>query len=88
MILIDSGRMMVAQVDSLSKLDHSINAALMLAYVSIREGDRVGVLAFSDEILEHLPPKESQAQLKKILESLYNIKSQLTESDYRGAFRF
>lgn len=87
LILIDCGRMMVSKVNSLSKLDHSINAALMLGGVGIREGDRVGLLAFSKDIFEYLPPKEGKGQLKKIVEALYNIKPELTEPDYKKAFR-
>ncbi|MCK5749883.1 MAG: DUF58 domain-containing protein, partial [Oricola sp.] len=44
---VDSGRLMSEAVeDDLSRLDHALNAALLMAFVSLRFGDRVGFFAF------------------------------------------
>lgn len=86
LLLLDCGRIMHAKVGALSKLDHSVNTALLLAYVGLREGDRVGLLAFSQEILQHIPPKEGRHQFKAITDALYNITPGLVEPDYRRAF--
>ena len=43
MLLIDCGRRMRAQDDELSHFDHVLNAALLLAYVGLRQGDAVGL---------------------------------------------
>lgn len=44
---IDSGRLMSAPVNGgLSRLDHSINAALFMTFVSLKLGDRVGLFSF------------------------------------------
>ena len=53
--LVDCGRMMTNQAAGLSLLDHSLNAVLMLSYVALRQGDSVGMLAFSDEIHSFVP---------------------------------
>jgi uncharacterized protein (DUF58 family) len=46
MLAIDSGRLMGEPVGGAPKLDRAINAALLLGYVSLRMGDRVGLSAF------------------------------------------
>ncbi len=44
---IDTGRLMSDPVrNGLSRLDHALNAALLMSYVSLKLGDRVGFFAF------------------------------------------
>ena len=42
MLAIDTGHLMREPVDGLPRLDHAINAGLLLTYLSLRTGDRVG----------------------------------------------
>ncbi len=88
MILVDAGRTMSVQIEGLSKLDYSINAALMLAYVAAAGDDRVGVLTFSDNVDNYLPPSKGQSQALAIMETLYNVPLSVAESDYAGAFLY
>lgn len=46
LLAIDTGRLMSAPAAGLPRLDRAINAALLLAFVSLRLGDRVGLFAF------------------------------------------
>jgi len=46
MLVIDSGRLMGEPIGGAPKLDRALNAALLLGYVSLRMGDRVGLCAF------------------------------------------
>ena len=45
-LALDTGRLMSAPAAGLPRIDRAINAALLLAFVSLRMGDRVGVFAF------------------------------------------
>lgn len=45
-LALDTGHLMAETVDGLPKLDHAIGALLLLGYVSLRAGDKVGVAAF------------------------------------------
>jgi uncharacterized protein (DUF58 family) len=45
-IAIDTGRLMCEPLAGIPKVDHAVNAALILAYVSLRSGDRVGLATF------------------------------------------
>lgn len=42
----DTGRLMSEPLGGVPKIDRAINAALLLAYVSLRSGDRVGLYSF------------------------------------------
>lgn len=45
-LALDTGHLMAETVDGMPKLDHAIGALLLLGYVSLRAGDKVGVAAF------------------------------------------
>jgi uncharacterized protein (DUF58 family) len=46
MLVVDTGRLMCEPLGGLPRLDHALNAALILAYVGLKSGDRVGLFAF------------------------------------------
>jgi uncharacterized protein (DUF58 family) len=45
---IDAGRLMCAPIAGLPRLDRAIQALLLLSYVALRLGDRVGLFAFNE----------------------------------------
>ena len=45
-LALDSGRLMSAPIGGQARIDHAINAALVLAFVGLKLGDRVGLFAF------------------------------------------
>jgi uncharacterized protein (DUF58 family) len=84
---LDIGRMMAAGVGQLSKLDHAINAILMLTHVSQRFQDNLGLLIFSHKVHEYLPPAKGRSQHARFLQVLYNVKPELCYVNYREAFQ-
>lgn len=87
---IDTGRLMRPPVDGagLSKLDHAINAALMLAYVATLKGDHVGLLSFADDVRAYLAPRRGRAQFHRMLEALYAVQHEPVEADYARALSY
>ena len=88
MFLIDCGRRMSAADSDLSHLrhfDHVLNAALLLAYVSLRQGDAVGYLTFGTEAPRFLAPRKSGATVSLLLGGLYDIQPGLMMPDYYQA---
>jgi uncharacterized protein (DUF58 family) len=71
-----------------SLLDHAVNAMLMLSYVALRQGDAVGMIAFSDEIHSFVPPRGGMTQTNRLLHASFNRFPQMTESRYDLAFRY
>jgi uncharacterized protein (DUF58 family) len=87
-IAIDCGRLMTAAAGDLRKLDHAVNAALLLAYVAERMGDRVGMLTFSDRVGRFLPPRRGAHQLSEINQLLYDVQPDYAEPDFAEAFTY
>jgi uncharacterized protein (DUF58 family) len=85
---LDIGRMMAAHVGSLSKLDHAINAILMLTHVSQAFQDNLGLLIFSHAVHRYLPPGKGKAQHAQFLQALYSVKPELCYVNYQEAFQF
>ena len=87
-IALDAGHMMAAQAGGLTKLDHALNAALLLAYAALRNGDKVGVVLFAHEVLEFVPPRGGQAHYARILAALSVAQAQPTYVDFRRLAEF
>ena len=85
MIALDCGRLMTAPAGDLVKLDHAVNAALMLAWVAQAFGDRVGLMTFDDRVTSFIKPERGSAQLHVITEALYAIKASYVEPDFGHA---
>jgi len=88
LIAIDAGRMMATRLGEISKLDHAINAALLLAYVALRQGDRVGLVVFADVVKSFVAPGRGPGQYRKLLEALYQVEAQVTYVDFRRLVEF
>ncbi|TMC53801.1 MAG: DUF58 domain-containing protein [Chloroflexi bacterium] len=84
-IAIDCGRLMTAPAGDLDKLDHAVNAALMLAWVAQAYGDRVGLLTFDDRVTSFIKPERGTTQLRRITEALYAIQPEYVEPDFGHA---
>lgn len=87
LIGVDAGRSMAAYVGDVTKLDHAVNAALFLAFVAVRNGDRVGLVVFADGVKAYLAPAAGRSQYRKIVEVLYAAKPHLTYVDYLALFK-
>jgi uncharacterized protein (DUF58 family) len=87
-IAIDCGRLMTGRAGLLTKLDHSVNAALLLAWAAQGHGDRVGMLTFADRVLGYLPPRPGGAQVGRVNLALYGLAGRSVEPDFRAAMGF
>ena len=88
LLLIDTGRLLTAEMAGLSRLDYVVRAALELAYAATQHDDNVGVMAFADGVQHFVAPQRGRAALKRVLDVLAVIQPTLVEPDYPGAFRY
>jgi uncharacterized protein (DUF58 family) len=84
--LVDNGRTMAGQVDGVARVEHAIDAVMMLTSVAARMGDMPGLVAFDSAVRAVVPPRSGHGQLATVTEALYDLAPQLSQSDYRGAF--
>ncbi|HLP63176.1 DUF58 domain-containing protein [Flavobacterium sp.] len=81
-MVIDKGRTMKMPFNGLSLLDYAINATLVLSNVILKKHDKAGMFSFSKKIDNRVVAEKRTSQMQKILESLYNVKTDFFESDY------
>jgi len=83
LLLLDSGRLMGSPVGDLDKLDHALNSALLLAYVASKMGDRVGALAYADQVRAFVPPARGDQQFQLLLDAFHALRALPVEADPR-----
>ena len=97
LVLLDSGRTMAGRIAidddargvaelTIPRLDHAMDAVMMLVAVTTGLGDRAGLVAFADEVRGIVPPSARRTQLTRVTEAMYALQPRLAESDYRRAF--
>ena len=88
LIMLDAGRLMTARIESETKLDSAVHAALALMSAAARAGDNAGLLVFGRRVKAFLPPKRGAEHLDAALEALHAIEPELIEPSYSRAFEF
>jgi len=86
-MLIDKGRTMKMPFKGLSLLDYSINATMALSHIILKKGDRAGMMTFSKKTENKVAADHKSGQLRKISESLYNVKTDFFESDFNRLYQ-
>ena len=81
-LMIDCGRLMAERIGEYSRLEHALNAAVMLSHVAQKRGDSVAVAAFSDRIESLTPAMRGASVVRTVMESLSTVQVRQTESDY------
>jgi uncharacterized protein (DUF58 family) len=80
--VIDKGRNMKMPFNGMSLLDYAINASLVISNIALLKEDKAGIITFSHRIGTILPAGKVQAQMRNIMEVLYNQKTNFKESDF------
>lgn len=84
MLLLDTGRRMLARDGALSHFDHVLNASLLLAWIALRQGDAVGLCAHGGEA-RFVKPARGSAALDGMLGAVYDLQPQPVATDYPAA---
>jgi len=79
---IDKGRVMKMPFNGLSLLDYAINSTLVLSNIILKKGDKAGMFTFSKKVENRVAAEKRSSQMQRVLENLYNIKTDFFESDY------
>ena len=92
MFLLDCGRRMRADEQSGtdgSHFDQALNAAMLLAYVALKDGDAVGAMTFGHDPSQqrHVAPAKGMGALNALVARLHDVEPSPTHSDYLAAAR-
>ena len=85
--LIDNGRMMAGQVAGVPRVEHAMDAVMMLTFVATHLGDRCGLMMFDREVRTVVGPGHGRDQVARVTGAMFDLYPELAESDYQGAFR-
>ena len=94
--VIDKGRMMqqpfkpqtsdyrpqTSDLSSMTLLDYSINAALVLSFVAVNKQDKAGLITFSTQMETFVPASRQPGHMQTLQEALYAEKAVFGETDY------
>lgn len=82
--LLDSGRTMAARVDGVPRMEYAMDGAMLLAELATGLGDRMGLVAFDQEINTTIEPSNRRSQRATIGERLFDLEPALAESNYQN----
>ncbi len=80
--IIDKGRVMKMPFNQLSLLDYAINSTLVISNIVLKKNDKAGMFTFSRKVENRVAAQRRKTHMNLILETLYNIETDFSESDF------
>jgi uncharacterized protein (DUF58 family) len=87
LLMVDGGRLMIAEYSAMSKVDWALSACVSLADEALRKKDAIGLCCFSNAIESYVAPSNKVNQLSRVIEATSRFQPQFLEPDYASVFR-
>jgi uncharacterized protein (DUF58 family) len=84
LVVLDTGRTSAGRVGDAPRLDHSMDAALLLAALATRAGDRVDLLAFDRRLRADVARSGPEEVLGRLTNAMAVLDAELVETSHRG----
>lgn len=84
LLVVDTGRRMLAQEGDVSHFDRSLDAALVVSYIALKRGDAVGLLATGGEE-RWVSPQRGMGAIDTLLGASYDLQPAPVATDYLAA---
>lgn len=84
LLVLDTGRTSAGRIGNAPRLDSSMDAALLLAAVASRAGDRVDLLAYDRRIRALVRGRKASDVLSSIANAMATVEPELVETDAAG----
>jgi len=81
-IAFDTGHLMLEPVDGLARLDHAIEAGLMLGWTGLRAGDLVGSFAFDAAIRQYVEPGRGTSHYPRLQRAAAHLAYHTEETNF------
>jgi uncharacterized protein (DUF58 family) len=78
----DTGYLMTEPLDGLPRLDHAINAGLLLAWTSLQGGDFVGMLGFDEIMRQYQQPRRGVANFSRLQRATAGLEYRNRETNF------
>ncbi|UNK48431.1 DUF58 domain-containing protein [Lysobacter sp. S4-A87] len=83
-LLLDTGRRLLARDGEVAHFDHVLDASLVVAYLALRQGDAVGLLASGGDSA-WVPPRRGVGAIDELLRASYALQPQPVATDFLAA---
>ena len=87
-LVLDAGRLMTPRIGLQRKFDYAVTAALSVAAIAGLADDKVGLLAFSRDIIEHIAPRSGPRHAQGLTARIFDLQPRFEEADYESAFAY
>ncbi len=84
LLLVDTGRLSAGRVGDVPRLDAALDAALLLAALAVRAGDRVDLLAYDRRVRARVQGVAAGSVLAAIVDATATVEPELIEADMSG----
>ncbi|PJB35539.1 MAG: DUF58 domain-containing protein [Deltaproteobacteria bacterium CG_4_9_14_3_um_filter_63_12] len=78
----DTGYLMSQELGELPRLDHAINAGLLLALLSLKMGDRVGLFGFDSAVRAYTSPQPGVHTIHRLMEQSAKLEYSSNETNF------
>jgi uncharacterized protein (DUF58 family) len=82
LLCVDRGHRMAARVEQITRLDHAVNAAVLISYVCNRMEDKFGLVSFASETQNGVAFGRGAAQLRALTAYTSGVDAAYEHSDY------
>jgi uncharacterized protein (DUF58 family) len=85
-VMVDNGRVMAGRIGDVPRVEFAMDAAMAVSAATMRIRDRVGLMAFDRRVRSQVAHGAGRSQQEAIVNALFDLEPELSESDYLGAF--
>jgi uncharacterized protein (DUF58 family) len=82
LLCLDRGHRMAARVEQITRLDHAVNASVLISYICNRMEDKTAILSFDTEVDKGLPAGRGAAHLRAITAYVTQLEAAYRHTDY------
>lgn len=82
LLCLDTGHRMAARVEQITRLDHAVNASVLISYVCNRMEDKTGIVSFDTGVDNGLPSSRGAAHLRAITAYVTQLEAEYRHTDY------
>jgi len=82
LLCLDSGHRMAARVEQITRLDHAVNASVLISYICNRMEDKTGIVSFDVGVDKGLPTGRGASHLRAITAYVTDLEAAYRHTDY------
>jgi uncharacterized protein (DUF58 family) len=87
-VALDASRLSARDLNGAATLEHYVNAALVIGLAAEQQGDRFGLITFSDRLHEFVRARTGKQHFTTCREAIYRLQPRIVEPDFGELFSF